>query len=67
MSSNFQNIELIRRSLRMAELQLEKRDWVECNKYIDIALNTLEKMMEPKNVRSTANRKRKAKDTAPAQ
>lgn len=66
MSSNFQTVELIRRSLRMAELQIEKRDWSECRKHMDIASNTL-KTLEKPNVGSTANRKRKAKDTAPAQ
>jgi hypothetical protein len=64
-SSNFQTVELIRRSLRMAELQLEKRDWAECRKHLDIAGNTL-KELEPNNDRPTANRKRKAQDTASA-
>lgn len=60
--SDFHDIENIRRSLRMAELQLEKRDWNEVYKYIDIALNTLKKM-GAKNVRSNANRKRKKADS----
>lgn len=62
MSSNFQTVELIRRSLRMAEMQLEKRDFAECRKHLDIAGNTL-KELEPKNDKYTDDRKRKRKNS----
>jgi len=62
----FHEKENAKRKLRMAEIYLMKADYKSAVQNANEALKILKELENP-NVRSTANRKRKAKDTATAQ